>query len=374
MNPHPVGSHPASKLRYALYARKSHDDTGLTEKSLKDQVTIWQQLGRERGYRIVREYRESKSAKDPGVRPLYADMVRRIRRGEIDGILTWHINPLARNMDEGGTLAHLLIGGTLQEIRTPTEVYRSGENIIPLILQHAIATQNNLDHALAVRRGMNSRLEEGGWTHRAPVGYLNTRDPYNPKRGVLVPDPERFQLLQRGWEMLLRDCYTVAQVLDKLNNEWSFRTRPTRKRGGVPLTISHGYKLFSNIFYAGYILHEGRLRQGSHPPMVTVGEFNRVQTILRQRRKPGTRPQFLFKGLLHCGYCGQMVTAEQHWKNGRRLVYYRCSDSFKRCTKQGIREERLEEQILRLLERITLEPELCRIALESIVAWQESCR
>src|SRR5690349_11811595 len=80
----PIASptNPSSRLRYALYARKSHDDHKLTEKSLRDQVEVWRDVIQERGYTVVREYRESKSAKDPGQRPLYSDMLRRIKRGE----------------------------------------------------------------------------------------------------------------------------------------------------------------------------------------------------------------------------------------------------------------------------------------------------
>lgn len=51
---------------------------------------------------------------------------------------------------------------------------------------------------------------------------------------------------------------------------------------------------------------------GKHEPMVTETEFLRVQALLG--RKDGPRPQthteFPFTGLIRCGECGRMVTAE----------------------------------------------------------------
>ncbi|EKD57299.1 MAG: hypothetical protein ACD_57C00350G0016, partial [uncultured bacterium] len=36
------------------------------------------------------------------------------------------------------------------------------------------------------------------------------------------------------------------QVLHKLNNEWGFRTRITRRQGGKPLSKSAWYKLLAD--------------------------------------------------------------------------------------------------------------------------------
>lgn len=370
-------------ISYALYARKSHDDTDVTEKSLKDQVTIWRELASQRGYAIVHEYEESKSAKDAGVRPLFADMLRRIEKGEINGILVWHVNRLARNMAEAGLLADLLIRGQIKEIRTPTEHFSQQDNILPLVLQQATATQNNRDHAAAVLRGVHSRFQEGGWTHRAPVGYLNRRDVNNSRRGILIRDPERYDLVRRGWDSLLTGAYSIEEVIRTMNEEWGFRTRQTKKRGGTPLTRSHGYKLFSSIFYAGYVVREGKIQKGQHEAMVSIKEFGRAQEIMRSRGK--ARPQkkrvFPFTGLIRCANCGQQVTAALHVRRDakapgspgtgspRHYIYYHCSDSYRRCSKRGISQAHIDWQVVALLESITLDPELCRVALDNILRW-----
>lgn len=58
-----------------------------------------------------------------------------------------------------------------------------------------MSTQYSLDLAEAVKRGMNSMVADGGWPHRAKVGYLNDRDALNSKKGIITKDPERFDLM-----------------------------------------------------------------------------------------------------------------------------------------------------------------------------------
>lgn len=371
--PH-AAPHPGAALRYALYARKSKDDKSGIIKSLKDQKDVWHGLAEAQGLHIMVEYEENKSARAPGGRPFYAEMIRRIRKGQIDGILVWHVNRLARNMEEAGALAQMLIEGRIKEIRTPHWTYKPGDNILPLLLEQGMSAQYSLDLSEAVRRGMDSMVEAGGWPHQAKLGYLNARDPLNPKKGILIKDPERWDLTRRGFELMLTGGYSVKQAIDVMNS-WGLRTRPTPTRPGGPLSYALGYDIFTNAFYAGFTTHKGVVRKGVHPPMITPSKFHNLQQIVEERgrfhvRRNGPRPAFAFTGLMICGRCGLQVTAERHFKSGKWRVYYHCSDSYGRCNKRGINEVDLENLILDRLERITVDPALCEIALENISRWQ----
>jgi DNA invertase Pin-like site-specific DNA recombinase len=92
-------------LRYALYARKSDDDTKVTEKSIGEQVAVLLGMAQTQGLPVVATYEESSSAKTPGKRPLFTRLLRQIEHGEVNALLCWHVNRLARNMEEGGKLA-----------------------------------------------------------------------------------------------------------------------------------------------------------------------------------------------------------------------------------------------------------------------------
>jgi len=95
-------------LRYVLYARKSRQDEEQA-RSIPDQITDCEKLAHDQALNIVEIIREERSAKNPRNRPLFTDMLKRIRTKEFDAILTWHPDRLARNMIEAGRLIHMLV-------------------------------------------------------------------------------------------------------------------------------------------------------------------------------------------------------------------------------------------------------------------------
>lgn len=360
-------------LKYGIYTRKSDDDKSVTEKSITDQLAELEIIQQRNDLLVVKSWKESKSAKIPDKRPLYAEMISMIEAGEIDAILCWHINRLVRNMKEGGALVQLLIDGVIKEIRTPYGTYRSGDNILPLVIEAASATQFSLDHTKNVNRGMKSKTQRGGWNHRAPQGYLNVRHPYNPDIGQIAKDPERFDLIRKAWDMMLTGAYTRRQVQHSLNDVWGYRTRITMKQGGTPLSYAAVCKIFTNPFYAGFIQEEGQVLKGEHTDiaMVTLEEFQRVQEIIgRQLGQAPKNYEYPYTGLMICAYCGQQVTGETKLikSNGQLWVNYHCSDSGNHCTAKGMSEDKVEAKIVEALESVTIDPELCEIAIENIVS------
>ena len=362
--------------RYALYTRKSSEQREETEKSTREQVTECERIAKSAGIEVAWQAEESKSAKIPNKRPLYSEMIALIEKGKIDAILCWKINRLVRNMEEGGKLSQLLIDGKIQEIRTPFGVFRAGEDIYALVLECAQSAQYSISLTQDVKRGMAGHFENGGWNHRALVGYLNARHPVNHKVGVVIPDPERFDIVRKGWEMMLTGAYTPAQVAQILNETYGFRSRMTTKRGGDPLSRSYAYLLFRNPFYTGFVCQRGKTLKGTHKPMVSADEFQQVQKILdRQARKEATvqaagkARKFAYTGLMRCGYCGCQITAEFHTlSNGNPYIFYRCTDAKGGCTQKGMSEKRLETRVLQEMERIAIDPQLCDLSREVIIA------
>ena len=358
-------------MRYGLYARKSDDDRKLTEKSIGEQVAECRRLAEGEGLVVARVWEESRSARVPDNRPLWKELVRDIRAGRIDGVLCWNVNRLARNMDEGGELVQLFVEGRLREIRTPHARFVSGDNILPLVIEAASATQYSIDLRRVVQRSMDAKAAEGGYNALAPQGYRNERDPTNGKRGTVASDPERFALMRRAWELMLTGGHTVRSVADTLNRAWGYRTRPTPRRGNAPLSENALYHAFRNPFYAGFVLSGRETVRGRHEAMVTPDEFRRVQAILSRRTfKDRAGVVHPFTGVMECGYCGQRVTAERkRLRNGSTWDTYHCSNSYRRCTTRGMSAARVEAAIAETLARVTLDPEVAGLALEEILAF-----
>lgn len=73
-------------MSYFLYARKSTDVEDKQVLSIDAQLSELRALARREGLEIAEEFIEKRSAKVPG-RPVFEDMVRRIERGEAQGVI-----------------------------------------------------------------------------------------------------------------------------------------------------------------------------------------------------------------------------------------------------------------------------------------------
>ena len=111
------------------------------------------------------------------------------------------------------------------------------------------------------------------------------------------------------------------------------------------------------------------VRSAEFEPMVTAEEFARAQEILG--KNSGQRPhvhEYPFTGLMRCAYCNRQITGEKkRLKSGIIWENYHCSDPDSDCTKCGMSRKTVEELISKSLDSITVDPELCQIALDNIV-------
>jgi len=105
--------------KFFLYARKSTDEPERQVLSIEAQLFELQEYARKEGLHIVREFVESKTAKEPG-RDIFNDMISRIEEGEAEGIVAWHPDRLARNSVDGGRVIYLIDTGKISTLKFPT--------------------------------------------------------------------------------------------------------------------------------------------------------------------------------------------------------------------------------------------------------------
>ena len=102
-----------------LYARKSTDEPERQVLSIEAQMFELREFAKKEGLNIVREFVESKTAKEPG-REIFNDMISRIEKNEAEGILAWHPDRLARNSIDGGRIIYLVDTGKITTLKFPT--------------------------------------------------------------------------------------------------------------------------------------------------------------------------------------------------------------------------------------------------------------
>ena len=338
--------------KYFIYCRKSSEAEDRQALSIEAQEKeLTQRYIENEKLDIVQILQESYSAKRPG-RPIFDDMMKRIQRGEANGIIAWHPDRLARNSLDGGKIIFLLDNGRLQDLKFPTynvENTPQGKFMLAIMFGQSKYYVDSLSEN--VKRGNRLKLEKGWLPGLPPLGYLN-----EPIERTIVKDPERFHLVRRLWELMLSGSYSVSNILKIANEGLGLRTRRFRRSGGNKLAKSGLYRLFGNPFYYGLIESNGRAHQGAHEAMITEEEFWQVQRLLGRRGRPRPkRHEFAFTGLIKCGECGCSITAEEKYNRyGHHYIYYRCTKKRRPCSQRYIEVKALDKQILKVLEKISL--------------------
>ncbi len=339
-----------------MYVRKSTDDKEKQVASIQSQIDEMKKLAERNGYEIVHIFQESKSAKAPYVRTEFYKMLDGIGKGEAEGILCWKLDRLARNPVDGGTINWMLQEGTIKHIKTFDREYLPGDNILMATLEFGMANQFIIDLKTNTSRGMRAKADKGIFPSHAPLGYKNDPTGIQGEKKIFV-DKERFPIIRKLWDLLLSEKYSVGEITKMAQEEYGLTGMK-----GRPISDSVLYKLFGNHFYYGKFQWQNKLWDGTHKPMITKEEFEKVQTIIK-RKKPHENAKniFAYTRLMQCGECGCCITAEiqkKKLKDGtvNEHTYYRCSKQKGpgTCSQSYMKLNEVEKEIEKTLSSIDI--------------------
>lgn len=357
------------KTKYFVYARKSSESEDRQVESISSQVDVLKKIAEDRKLEVVDILTEAKSAKAPG-RPVFNKMLERVGKGEADGIICWKTDRLFRNPVDFGTISWMLQKSIIKHIQCSDRSYYPEDNVLLMSVEQGMANQFIRDLSKNTQRGLKAKAERGWYPAQPPLGYLHNP---NKRKGEkeMMKDPARFEMTRKIFDWMLSGTYLPSQVIDKATKELGLSNRFNRSVGRATI-----YQTLRNPFYYGYYEYpkgSGNWIKGKHEPMITKVEYDRIQKLLAKNENPKSESKiFAFTGLIRCGECGAMITAEDKVKNQKNgnihnYTYYRCTKRTKHvCSQKTVEVKKLEEQIQEILQSIVIPEEFIKFAIEVI--------
>jgi len=353
--------------KYFLYARKSTESEEKQVQSLDDQIRVMKKRASDWWIKIVEIFQESMSAKAPW-RYKFNEMIQRIQNWEANWIISWKLDRITRNPIDSWTIQYMLQIWKLNRIITNDREYNPVDSWLLMSVENGMANQFIIDLKKNTRRWLDSKYLKGIRPTRVPQWYYNIKE--NKTIGI---DNDRFDLVRGMWDLMLSWNYTPPKINDIYWDKFWFRTRFSWKRWWKKLTNSWMYRIFHNIFYTGFYYHNWELIKWTHKPLITLNEFDRVQTLLWKKWQPRPKTHFFpFTWMIKCWECWCSITAEKKYKyivstkKTREYVYYHCTKKKRdvKCSQKVINENDLNKQILEILSEIEIIPEFKKWALE----------
>jgi site-specific DNA recombinase len=325
-----------TKLRYVLYARKSTDDPKRQIRSIPDQIDECQSLAVRSGIRFVKVLREEKSAKIPGNRKVFDEMIRGIKAGEYDGVLAWNPDRLARNMIEGSEILNLADNGTIQDLKFVTHYFTndaSGKMLLGISFVMADYYSRNLSQN--VSRAVKKGFKEGKTTGTPKHGYIRGED------GIYRPDNENgsknFDLICDAWKMR-KDGKSLEIIAEYMNDNGYARIyKEGAGKAGQKVLMSDKIlsdRVFPEPFYYGILIQKGKaidlrgLEGYDFTPVTDEETYNYVQS-LTGRRSTATTKRKVYKPLVemvYCAYCNAKMYPQV--PTSRKILSYRCDNQY----------------------------------------------
>ncbi len=392
------------KIIYGAYFRKSSESEDRQAQSIPDQIREVETIAQRENIQIgIKFPGESQSAFTIG-RPIFADLVNKIMDQEINAIVVWHPNRLARNPVDAGMILYLLDEGKLKVIQTPSRAYyNTASDKFMLQLEFSMSKKDSDDKSEAVIRGLEGRAIRGLPSGVSKVGFLNDTTEEKGKRKWNV-DKIRFPLVQQLLKKMLTGKYSPAQIYRYAKDDLKLTTTPRKKVGGKAISFSYIYLLLRDPIYAGFFFYDEKRYELDDrlPRAITEDEYWKIQTILGLKGRPhpskheGTYNDFLvckkcnghmspdFKFQLICSVCRHKFSYRNTVECPKcktkieqmidpvycSYVYYYCINNKKHrtvCQNDGIEEKKLQQAlVLSLKEKVSISKDLSKWCIDNI--------
>lgn len=339
-------------MKYFIYCRRSSEEESKQVQSLETQERELHEYATKYNLEIKEIIKESKSAKTDGNRPLFTKMFDAISHGEASGILVHHIDRLSRNGIESGMIIKLFESGLLQEIRTPSRIYASVQDMLYMDFDFVFASHYSRNLSNRVKEGNKTKLLKGEYIGCPPLGYIY-------QKAKLVPDPLSAKHIKKGFTLYATGQYTEKQLVNILYKD-GLRSRLANNK--VPKSSIHTF--LRNPVYYGVIKRDGMFYKGIHKPLVNKNTYDKVQLVLQgKNRTKVNKLNFLYKNYLWCSFCGCKLTST---RKKEKYDYYYCTNGKGKCIEHEkyLTEKEVFELLHKIMKGLTLDKKMADMAFD----------
>lgn len=315
---------------YFAYTRVSTVKQGTHGVSLQEQRSAIETYAARQGLTISAWFEEQQTAAKAG-RAVFTEIIKRLRKGEAQGLIIHKIDRSARNLKDWAALGELIDAGIDVQIASESYDLSSRGGRLTADIQAVIAADYIRNLREETIKGLHGRLKQGLYPFKAPLGYLD-----NGSGQLKTIDPIMGPLVKRTFELYDTGHYSI-RMLDKKMHDLGLRSHAGGKVGRNGIS-----RILNEPFVHGLILikRSGATYKGKHEPLISKALYARVQARLEGKyRAKIINHCFAFKRVFRCSECGYSLIGERQ----KGHVYYRCHTS--KCPVTSFREERLVKAI-----------------------------
>jgi len=346
--------------------------------SLDNQKNAIKEYSKNRGIHLVRFYmdegRSGRTVNRPEFQSMLADIEAR-RDGDIDSVIIYKIDRFARNIADFSRVWNEFKERKINLISLLEGDISNGSSLIANIFA-SVAQWESEVNGQRTKDALMQKFKEGWQPTPPPLGYRSVGEKGEKKS--CEPDPYTSPIVQELFHLYSTGGYSIIDL-----TEWLSEKNIVSKKKGLPLGHSVIHTILSNPFYYGVIRWHGESKAGNHSPIISKELFDTCQYVLAKHRHFVTRKRkydFLLRGFLYCGVCGQRYTAEWHYhkrfvRHNGKLGYYHCQKRDKNgCDAPFVMVEDMEKQVDDEMKKIQFSDEFVNAIVKKTKDYLNSAR
>ncbi|GAB4272187.1 MAG: recombinase family protein [Thermincola ferriacetica] len=345
-------------IRAAAYCRYSSDNQ--REESITAQLRAIEEYCKQKGYCIVRVYKDEEKTATTDRRPEFQQMISDSALGVFDVVVVHKLDRFARNRYDSAFYKRKLKlnGVVLESVLEPLD--NSPEAVILESVLEGMAEYYSKNLAREVRKGLLENAEKGLHNGGRPPYGLKV----NPETRRYEIDYPRNQAVLMYFEGIDQDI--PLSVIAERINQAGFRTyngRKFTKNSFDGWAYNRKYKGDYTWDVAAPKREDGKrnthakkpkeqqiIIPGAIPQIVPDDLWERVNAKMKNRQRTGGRMKakivYLLSGKVFCGKCGRPYTGESYRSRKNFYSYYKCSG---KCGNRNVKKDTLEEIVINQL-------------------------